>query len=54
MEQQGFEDYYRNLSYKHSSNKFWIKGWNRAERESRCGWYDDIGRPNRERNKDKS
>lgn len=54
MEKQGFEDYFLNLGYKHSNNLSWLNGWTRAERESRCGWYDEIGRPNSDRNKDKS
>lgn len=51
MEDKGFNEYFEGAKYTGSSNPDWIRGWTRAERESRCGWYDQQGRPNRERNK---
>ena len=50
-ELKGFEAYFQGAKYKGSCNSDWLRGWARAERESRCGWYDSVGRPNRERNK---
>jgi len=52
MFDKGFEDYYKNRSYSAETSAEWMRGWATAERESRCGWYDRHGRPNRDRNKD--
>lgn len=47
----GFKAYFNGAKYSASTNLEWINGWSKAERESRCGWYDQYGEPNRERNK---
>jgi hypothetical protein len=48
---EGFAAYFDGAKYSASTNLEWINGWSKAERESRCGWYDQYGEPNRERNK---
>jgi len=52
MNEQGYKAYFEGAKYGDSCNVEWIRGWIRAERESRCGWYDERGNPS-EFNKDK-
>ena len=51
MERLGYLDYFAGSPYNHSSNPAWINGWTKAERASKCGWYDINGRPNASINK---
>lgn len=49
---EGHKAYFRDEKYSASSNLDWQNGWTAAQRESRCRWYDEIGRPDSARNKD--
>jgi hypothetical protein len=42
---EGFDAYFEGKGYKDDSNVHWLNGWAKAERESRCGHFDQLGRP---------
>ena len=45
FELAGFNAYFAKVKYHQNPNREWLNGWMRAERESRCGWYDKQGAP---------
>lgn len=45
MFEQGYKAFFDRVSYNKNTNPEWLNGWTRAERESRCGWYDIQGKP---------
>jgi hypothetical protein len=51
---QGFQDYFKGIRYNRTGNNpEWLDGWTAAERQSRCGWFDQWGNPNGSINKAK-
>ena len=44
MFDKGYEAYHQGIPYTFCKNVQWLNGWIKAERESRCGWYDRYGR----------
>jgi len=43
--QLGFDEYFEGRGYSYRSNVNWMNGWGDAERQSRGGNFDKLGRP---------
>lgn len=50
---EGYSAFFSRVPYNQIGNSLdWHKGWNVAEKESNCGWFNRDGSPNRGVNKE--